>query len=151
MNAFAKLRDVFKSLADGLGDLIKQTFKETEKDALGYNKHQLNEMGMKSNGEMMDKYSPRTVEIKRKEGTFISSHGLIALQDYGNFQDKMRFKDITAEYAEIDSTDPKNSELVYRYGEDIFGLIPEHEKEYAENEFKASFLKLIKDKLNEQN
>jgi hypothetical protein len=151
MNAFAKLRDVFKSLADGLGELIKQTFKDTEKDALDYNKHQLNEMGMKSNGELMREYSPRTLEIKRKEGTFISKHGLIALQNYGNFQDKMRFKDITAKYAEIDSTDSKNSELLSRYGSCIFGLIPEHEKEYAENEFLASFLKLIKDKLNEQN
>ena len=139
-----KLRDIFVNLKNQLGQVIIDTFKATEKDALDYNKYQLNELGMKSDNSLMDEYSPVTVEIKRKKGTFISSHGRIALQDYGNFQDGMHFKTITQEYAEISSTDSKAVDLEDRYGSEIYGLMPEHVKEYAANEYKQSFLQKFK-------
>jgi len=84
--------------------------------------------GKRADGEQIGDYAPMTVEIRKAMG---KQTDFVDLNFTGEFQDNIKFTEITAEYAQLTSTDWKTKKLTGMYGEEIFGLSKENHKEYS--------------------
>jgi hypothetical protein len=100
-------------------DLIEECIYELDKEGKVTElvKEQLGE-GKRGDGSYLKKYSPLTIESKRKRGTIIMGER-IALIDTGEFW-KSFFTELGENFISIDAKDWKRDELVSRYGEEIF-------------------------------
>ena len=144
---FKNLLDILKNLRNSIGAVIKQTFKETEHTAIDMNVSQMYDFGVDRNNEMIGEYSDYTKSVKSAKG---QKFDFVTLRDTGDFHDNMGFQQITEEYAEIDSSDIKTSEIKEEFGDEIMGLTEENKQEYSLH-FEAEFIEQLKKRINEQN
>lgn len=68
--------------------------------------------------------------------------GNVDLRLTGSFQDRMKMS-VTGESIVIDSSDSKSSDLVAKYGEQIFGLNVRNKSEYTEEALAPAFRSII--------
>lgn len=85
---------------------------------------QLYDKGINSDGGLLKPYSPTTILFKKQEGK-IYNH--TTLFQEGNFYKGFKLK-INYPTISIYSTDVKSSDLMDKYGTNIFGLITENQK-----------------------
>ena len=112
-----------------------------DKEIIELNQNQLI-LGHKSTGKKMPFYKDETIEIKKRERTFISPSDRIALANTFDFFNGFKVKK-TVNSAFVFSTDSKSDMLVSqpRFGEDIFGLTTKN-TEKALNSSRDSMIKL---------
>lgn len=86
--------------------------------------NQLYDKGIDSDGGLLRAYSPATVLFKRQQGR---PYNRTTLFDTGDFYRGFRLK-INYPTISIYSTDEKSTDLMDKYGTNIFGLITENQK-----------------------
>lgn len=102
---------------------------------------QLYEKGINSKGEKINPpYTNYTVKIKKELG---QPSNRVTLRNEGDFHKSFYLKK-KAEELEIGATDPKTEEIVWKYGEEIFGLSPENLDELQEHYIKPVLEEVIK-------
>lgn len=105
--------------------MLTETLESHEEDITDAIKEQLR-YGKKGDGTLFEKYSPLTIQKKQENGRVIMGER-IALIDTGDFWQSI-FATPYDNMIEIDAKDWKRDELVERYGEVIFQLLPEQWK-----------------------
>ena len=129
-------------------DSLEQLYNEQLDDDLIIESNQNSlEEGIRPDGQLMDDYAERTIEIKRRDGGFISQSRRIALKDTGSWYDDM-FIVKKKNTSFIDNKDlAMTDKLVTDFGDPILD-IPEDEKEHIIEEAKPRFYEQINNKLN---
>lgn len=97
---------------------------------------QLYEKGIDSLGQSLQEYTAFTKQIKRQKG---QPTDRTTLKDTGDFYDAFKLDSKTFPFG-VTSTDPKTEELEFKYGEEIFGLTEENEKEYLTDPIEPALL-----------
>jgi len=118
MGVIALHRKVSKLIPE-LPRLVEETLNELKDYIIELNQQQLAD-GYRSDGNLMPKYKPISIQIKNAKGKPTFS-GRIALYDTGSFWDKML---ISIENGKIKfySTDTKAEMLENEYGSTIYGV-----------------------------
>jgi len=127
MATVTEIRDRFVKIGQSIGSLFVHAFKESEPVAIDANVEQMLS-GKKADGSQIGEYAQMTINIRKsmnKQTDFVD------LYFTGEFQENIKFTEITAEYAELTSTDWKANKLTQVYGKDIFGLEKSNMKEYS--------------------
>lgn len=153
-----ELRDIeafqanLKSLIRGWNDNIKEFINNEEETFVKTQNKKLVERGEDSEGDKLgggDKYSPVTVQLKRKYGQGygrITSH--ITLYDKGDFQKGVYMKWEGNTDFGFDSTDDKRNKLVKDWGPNIFGINLQKDGKQLQQQIQPNFVKFIKQKLH---
>lgn len=104
------------------------------------------EEGIRPDGQLFDVYSERTIEIKKRDGGFISQSGRIALKDTGSWYDDMyvkRYKD----WLEIHNKDIAMSvKLTQDFGDQILE-VPKDEIQILIKNAEPNFEHIIEQRL----
>ena len=98
--------------------LAVDAMQDSAEEAENLNREQLYDFGVKSSGELLPDYKPKTVAIKRRKGQ-IYDH--MTLRDTGAFHKSFSLRR-DKDSVEMTAGDNKTAELIERYGKDILGL-----------------------------
>jgi len=101
---------------------------------------QLYDLGINSDGNLLRHYSNTTILFKKQEG---KPYNRTTLFDKGDFYRGFKIK-VNYPTISIYSTDHKSSELIDKYGTNIFGLIKENQLKLNYEILKPELLKYIK-------
>ena len=115
---FWNFRDNLKSL--NTKKLQEIAIKAADEKYINYLIDEQLDDGQRPNGDLFDKYSDVTIEIKKKTGGFLSRSGRISLKDKGDFREKKTVKKLKTQI-NISSKDSKAKEIFEEFG-DVFGL-----------------------------
>lgn len=122
-----KLKSVVAALRKvDIEKIAWEAFKENEHHAIDLNtQSQLFEKGVDAKGDKLKEYTPFTKMLKRQKG---QPTDRTTLKDEGDFHAGFYVK--SSNFPVIfDSRDSKTGELVFKYGQDIFGLTEESKEE----------------------
>lgn len=111
---------------------------------------QLYEQGINRTGVKIESYmpySPITIEIKQGKG---QPTNRVTLRDEGDFEASF-YLIVNDEQFEITASDIKTEDLVYKYGEEIFGLTEENLSELIWQYIYPALVLKLKDILNGKN
>lgn len=120
---------VERSMADGT--YIRKAVQENTDKIKELNVEQLYDFGINSLGISIDTYAPYTpytVRLKNEKG---QPTDRVTLRDTGDFHRSFEVVVGPTEFY-ITATDSKTDALVEKYGEKIFGLIPQNKIELAQ-------------------
>jgi len=106
-----------RQLRAELPQILERIVEQLEPEIIKAVQEQL-AIGKRGDDTYLKKYSPLTIESKRKRNTIIMGER-IALIDTGEFWNSMFLEVINGSFS-VDSKDWKRDELVVRYGEEIF-------------------------------
>lgn len=142
MATVTQVRDRFVRVLQSLGSMFIHAFKESEPTAVDANVEQMLS-GKRADGQQIGDYAEMTKAIRSSMGKQID---FVDLHFTGEFHSAMKFTEITAEYAELTSTDWKVKKLTDAYGKEIFGLDKPNMDEYKTqwlHEFIQKFKSMI--------
>ena len=148
LNAISSLISAVQTVERNMvdGSYPGQAVRENTSKIIEMNVGQLNDHGVNSLGIRIDTYapySPYTVRVKTEKG---QPTDRVTLRDTGEFHKSFEVViDPTGFY--ITATDSKTNELVDKYGEKIFGLIPENKSELLHQYLYPSVLGQIRKEL----
>ena len=115
---FDKVIEGAKRAQAGMDAAVIDQVQVEEKAAIQIQAEQMYD-GQRGDGrEILPRYTPFTVEIKRQRR---QPYDRVTLRDTGDFQDAIVI-DYGPDSFRYDSTDNKRARLVRKYGEQIFGL-----------------------------
>ena len=120
---------VERSMVDGT--YVRRAVQENTDKIVELNVEQLYEYGINSLGISIDTYapySPYTIRVKNEKG---QPTDRVTLRDTGDFHKSFEVVVGPVDFY-ITATDYKTDMLVERYGEKIFGLIPQNKIELAQ-------------------
>lgn len=143
MTTIAAMLERVKSLE--LRDSVPTIIQEQAKTVIAYNQRQLYDHGQRADGEQLQDYRSEFYAIEKNRRNAKPGFGVPDLYDTGSFYRSMQL-DVDKKTFELDSTDPKSSDLKKKYGDAIFGLTPISAGQYARGEFFASLKEYIERK-----
>jgi len=120
---------VERSMADGT--YVRKAVQENTDKIVELNVEQLYEYGVNSLGISIDTYapySPYTIKVKNEKG---QPTDRVTLRDTGAFHKSFEVVVGPVDFY-ITATDYKTDMLIEKYGEKIFGLIPQNKTELAQ-------------------
>ena len=120
---------VERSMADGT--YVRKAVQENTDKIIELNVEQLYEYGINSLGISIDTYapySPYTIKVKNEKG---QPTDRVTLRDTGAFHKSFEVVVGPVDFY-ITATDYKTDMLIEKYGEKIFGLIPQNKTELAQ-------------------
>lgn len=145
-NIIKRLKLIEKDLDKNI--TLRKTISENKEIIIDLNaEEQLFEKGENSLGVKISDYapySPITIEIKREKG---QPTNRVTLRDTGDFEESF-FLNIGSDSFRISATDEKTSQLIRKYGKDIFGLNEENKNELLNSYIKPAIEKMIKKYMN---
>ena len=117
-------KDVTKKIkAINVEKLTLKSFEKVKEEAFDLNtEDQLFDRGVDSNGRSLGSYAPLTVRLRGEAGLPVDR---ITLKVTGDFYDGFE-GDFSAFPVPFTSSDEKTAELLYMFGEEIFGLANEN-------------------------
>jgi hypothetical protein len=120
---------------------VARIISKNKETILDFNRDkQLFDKGINSDGQLLKKYSPITVNFKRQEG---KPYNRTTLFDTGSFTNKFDLLNKNNTIS-IFSTDSKSSELQEKNGSNIFGLTKENQNIYNYEIVKPELLIFLK-------
>lgn len=137
MSTESKIEKLIEGLTDfekSVDSLVLDVVLENEALVIDMNtQDQLFEKGINAKGEKITPaYTPYTIKIKKEKGQPINR---VTLKDEGDFQSSFYLKKKVDEI-EVGSSDIKTEAIVWKYGDEIFGLSPENLHEIEEHYIK---------------
>ena len=132
MNIQQKIKELEKIKVDlpNQAKIISTKYKDVILDYI--REKQLFEKGIDGKGNRLLEYKPFTIAIKKSKGEV---YNRTTLHDTGSFTDKMNLIYTDQNAIGIFSTDIKAPELIEKYGEAVFILTVDNQKEINEQIF----------------
>jgi hypothetical protein len=149
MNPFIKALDEkiekMKYLNDHVEEMVVEVLVDNQHIIIDMNaEEQLFIRGVDSDNVPLMKehpYSPYTVQIKKQKG---QPTNRVTTRDSGDFHDSFKLKKSKTSVL-ITATDEKTFDLTMKYGDAIFGLIPENFNEVQIHYVKPEILKRLRE------
>ena len=139
------LREFYKKLQNlDVDKLQNQVLEDNANVYADANAVQQFNTGLKADGTPIGQYSPFTIREKMRKG---QPTDRMTLEDTKDFH-KGFYGKLQGDNISISSNDTKTTELISRYGEDIFGLMANYRYQVSIQVVLPDFIKLLKQKLN---
>ena len=145
MGTIAKVTNLWRNL--DVEEEAVNTILETKEDLIDLNQSQLLE-GKNKVGQKLKSYRNWSYAKMKNAKNSLPGFGIPDLFNKGNFFAGFKIRFISKKSFEFYSTDDKNSMLVKKYGQDIFGLQDESREEYLRRNFKPVFFDRLNKKLS---
>lgn len=143
-NLISAVETVEMNMLDGV--YVKKAVEENTEKIVEMNVEQLYDFGINALGISIDTYapySPYTVRVKTEKG---QPTDRVTLRDTGDFHKSFEVVVGPTDFY-ITATDYKTADLVEKYGERIFGLIPQNKTELARTYLYPIVIKEIRQSL----
>lgn len=143
-NLISAVETVEMNMLDGV--YVKKAVEENTEKIVEMNVEQLYDFGINALGISIDTYapySPYTVRVKTEKG---QPTDRVTLRDTGDFHKSFEVVVGPTDFY-ITATDYKTADLVEKYGERIFGLIPQNKTELARKYLYPIVIKEIRQSL----
>ena len=116
---------------------------ETKDEVIDKNRAQLLD-GVDKTGKKLKTYRSPAYAKKKHERNPFPGYGIADLYNTGAFQDGFKLKILTKNSFDIFSSDSKSSDLIKKYGANIFGLNTESKKEYSKETMQPKLVHEVK-------
>lgn len=140
MATIRQMQQRFQTVINTFDDIVFDAMQKNEESVTEYNRRQLNEEGIdKFGAAITPAYSFATVAIKRQKGQE-ANH--VTLRDTGSLQRGLFIKR-NGDSFDIESRDSKFSDIVKKYGDEVFGLTSESKRQLWVGVLKSDVVKAI--------
>lgn len=140
MQGLRETLDKWRRVEQNFTDIVYASMERNEESVTEYNRRQLNEEGIDKFGqEITPAYSFATVAIKRQKG---QEANFVTLRDTGSLQRGL-FLRRNGDSFDIESKDSKFSDIVKKYGDEVFGLTSESKRQLWIGVLKSDVVKVI--------